>query len=350
MELSEQDKISILYKRHFSQVPDDIQPLKGDGSDRHYYRLFGQPTVIGVAGSNTAENRAFIYFSQHFKEHELPVPVIYCHDLDQGVYLEEDLGDLMLCEVMADPDTGQYVKMQLFQQALQWLPRFQITAGRSVDYSYCYQYDRFARDSMMWDMEYFHSRFLRVFYNDAIDLKALHDDFSFLCEHLLEAESDYFLYRDFQTRNIMVQGGQVRFIDYQSGRRGALQYDVVALLYDANVKMSESVRKSLLSFYLDQLCDLKGFDQVKFLFYFDGFAIIRLMQALGAFGFLSMVKGKKHFLKSIPSALKNLKSIMRRTTILCGLPELHRIFTRLVNDEELKALYDPALPHLRKVI
>jgi aminoglycoside/choline kinase family phosphotransferase len=340
MDSSEQEHLGDLYRRHFSRKPEDIQPLKGDGSDRRYYRLTGNPHVIGVAGSNSAENKAFIYFSERFAEQGLPVPAIYDHDLARGIYLEEDLGDLMLCDVAADPDIPMDRKIRLCQHALYWLPQFQITAGRSLDYSNCYQYDSFARDSMMWDLEYFRTRFLGVFNMNPSDHDAINKDFVRLVDHLLEEENKYFLYRDFQSRNIMVQGDQIRFIDYQSGRRGSLQYDVASLLYDANMRLTESLREPLLYYYMDQVKSLlKGqFDAAIFLKYYHGFALIRLLQALGAFGFLSMVKGKKYFLKSIPAALDNLKIILAKSEILRSTPVLRDVLQGLVDHAELKKL------------
>jgi aminoglycoside/choline kinase family phosphotransferase len=338
MDSSEQEHLGDLYRRHFSSKPEDIQPLKGDGSDRRYYRLTGNPRVIGVAGSNSAENKAFVYFSERFAEQGLPVPAIYNHDLSRGIYLEEDLGDRMLCDEAADPNIPMDRKIRLCQHALYWLPQFQITAGRSLDFSHCYQYNTFARDSMMWDLDYFRVRFLDVFMNPS-DHDEINRDFVRLVDHLLEEENEYFLYRDFQSRNIMVQGDRVRFIDYQSGRRGSLQYDVASLLYDANMPLTESMREALLYYYMEQVNGLlkSHFDAAKFLKYYHGFALIRLLQALGAFGFLSMVKGKKYFLKSIPAALDNLEIILGKSEILRSTPVLRDVLHGLVNDEKLRA-------------
>jgi aminoglycoside/choline kinase family phosphotransferase len=340
--MSEQTELQNLYFVHFGVTPEAIHPLKGDGSERRIYRLIhADQSVIGIAGSNRAENRAFIYFSQQFKKYGLPVPDIYCHNLAKGIYLEEDLGNTTLCDVMANPDSNDHKQpLELYRLALQWLPLFQIVTTTKLDYSYCYQHDQFARDSMMWDLTYFQERFLHEFFKLPIDKKKLFKDFDSLTGHLLEEDNDYFLYRDFQSRNIMVQRDQVRFIDYQSGRRGALQYDVAALLYDANVTLTEEIREELLEHYLKQVTNILvgHYDLQHFKKYYYGFVLIRLMQALGAFGFLSIVKGKKDFMKSIPNALVHIETLLHKNTILNSLPTLRSILGRLVDDAELRAL------------
>ena len=205
-------------------------------------------SVIGVAGDNRAENEAFVYFSKHFHSFGLPVPAIYAEDLDNGVYLEQDLGLFTLFEWMSplkeSEGFGESI-ISMYQKVLSWLPIFQLSAGRSLDYSYCYQHASFGRESMTWDLRYFQHRFLAPFYSSAVDSRALEADFAKLVNHLLEAPSGYFLYRDFQSRNVMILDNEPHFIDYQSGRRGALQYDVASLLFDAKANVPQAVRELL---------------------------------------------------------------------------------------------------------
>ena len=199
------------------------------------------------------ENAAFIEFSQHFRKHGLPVPEIYGEDLDQGAYLEEDLGDTSLFEFLSKDRNGEKIAPQVveaYRKVIATLPRFQIEAGRDLNYKVCYPRGSFDRQSISWDLNYFKYYFLRLA-GIPFSEQALEDDFSRLTKFLLGAPRDYFLYRDFQSRNIMLRGGQPYFLDYQGGRKGALQYDVASLLYDAKADLPPELRQQLLDHYLE---------------------------------------------------------------------------------------------------
>ncbi len=337
----ELDKLENLFFQYYAEKPQSITPLKGDGSERRIYRIKGQNrSIIGVIGDHRAENEAFLRFSRHFREHGLPVPEIYAQDLSLGVYLEEDLGPDTLFEWMMRIREQQGFPreiVEVYRRTLEWLPHFQITAGRSLDYSYCYQHSSFAWDSMRWDLQYFRYRFLEVFYKHELDRDSLQQDMDHLVHHLLEEKADYFLYRDFQSRNVMVQNGRPYFIDYQSGRRGALQYDVASLLYDAKANLPDAVRPELLQHYIDCLAKIQKVDVSRFMHYFYGFVFIRIMQAFGAYGYLAAVKGKRNFLKSVPYAVANIEELLKQDTIINKLPTLRKVFANLVEDESLRA-------------
>jgi aminoglycoside/choline kinase family phosphotransferase len=298
-------------------------------------------SVIGVAGDNRAENEAFIQFSRHFCKCGLPVPQIYMEDLAHGVYLETDLGFETLFEWMSrikkDADAEQKI-LTLYRRVLEWLPKFQIIAGRDLDYSFCYQHDVFGKDSMNWDLQYFKHRFLDAFYAGPLDKSALLHDFQSLVAYLLEEKPVYFMYRDFQSRNVMVLEQQPYFIDYQSGRRGALQYDVASLLYDAKANLPESLRMELLEHYIAVAQQICNFSAQRFKQYFYGFVAIRIMQAFGAYGYLAAVKGKKSFLKSVPFAIQNLEILLHKAEILHELPVLRQVFSTLVEDQSLRQI------------
>lgn len=329
-----------LFRTCYGETPDRINPLKGDGSERRVYRMQNAyRSVVGVAGDNRPENEAFVHFSRHFYTCGLPVPEIYIEDLDNGVYLEQDLGLFTLFEWMAPIRQAEGFSpavLDMYKKVLRWLPQFQITAGRTLDYSYCYQHASFARESMTWDLRYFQHRFLAAFYHQPLDAHDLQKDFEHLVDHLLQVRGDYFLYRDFQSRNIMILDDRPFFIDYQSGRRGALQYDIASLLFDAKASIPQPVREELLEYYMYCLQEVESFDSDKFLHYFYGFVMIRVMQAFGAYGYLAAVKGKKNFLKSVPFALKNLEIIMEKAAFLEELPILQRIFSDLISDPALR--------------
>jgi aminoglycoside/choline kinase family phosphotransferase len=328
-----------LFRHYYNETPDRINPLKGDASDRRIYRMQNaNRSVIGVAGDNRAENEAFVQFSRHFKSFDLPVPDIYTADLDNGIYLEQDLGLFTLYEWMApirDKHGFTAEIIDMYKRALYFLPRLQILAGRSLDYSFCYQHETFARASMTWDLEYFQHRFVANFYKQPLDKDSLKKEFQILVEHLLEESPDFFLYRDCQSRNIMIHDQNPYFIDYQSGRRGALQYDLASLLYDAKADLPEDLRTELIGYYIHACSDLITLEEKRFLHYFYSFVLIRVLQAFGAYGYLAAVKGKKNFLKSVPFALKNASILLQKAHILNRMPELRKILTSLVEDESL---------------
>ncbi len=189
------------------------------------------------------------------------------------------------------------------------LPRFQVEAGRDLNYKVCYPRGSFDRQSIAWDLNYFKYYFLRLA-GIPFNEQALEDDFSRLTKFLLSAPRDYFLYRDFQSRNIMLRDGQPFFLDYQGGRKGALQYDIASLLYDAKADLPPELRQQLLDHYLDKLAGFINLDREAFMQHYYAYVYVRIMQALGAYGFRGFYERKAHFLQSVPYALKNLRWLL----------------------------------------
>ena len=213
-------------------------------------------SAIGILYDVREENVAFLEFSRHFRRHGLPVPEIYAEDLSHGAYLEEDLGDTTLFEFLSRHRAGENIAPQAveaYRKVVAVLPRFQIEAGRDLNYKVCYPRASFDRQSIAWDLNYFKYYFLRLA-GIPFNEQALEDDFSRLTKFLLSADRDYFLYRDFQSRNVMLRDGQPFFLDYQGGRKGALQYDIASLLYDAKADLPPELRQQLLDHYLDSAC------------------------------------------------------------------------------------------------
>lgn len=334
-------QFELLFHKKYGEQIDEIQSLKGDGSDRKIYRLKNhRRSVIGIIGQNYGENAAFLSFSRHFRKFGLPVPEIYIDELANGIYLEEDLGDTTLIDWISliRPQEGFSERIiSMYQKTIAQLPHFQIRAGQSIDFSFCYQHIEFGHESMMWDLHYFKHRFLEVFYKKPIDEKKLERDFQRLIEHLTEEKRFYFLYRDFQSRNVMIRDDTPHFIDYQSGRRGALQYDLACILYDAKANIPQKIREELVEFYLNEVQAIQQVERNRFKSYFYGFVFIRIMQAFGAYGYLSQVKGKKGFLKSVPFAIKNLEVLLQKDTILNEMPTLREIFQNLILDKSLQS-------------
>ncbi|MDZ7291522.1 MAG: phosphotransferase, partial [candidate division KSB1 bacterium] len=313
--------------------------LKGGGSDRKLYRLTNaNRSVIGVTNPDRQENVAFLEFSRHFRRCGLPVPLIYVEDLDQGLYLEEDLGDTTLFQLLTDIRAREGFSsrlIDLYTRVVQILPQFQIVAGRTLDYSLCYPRSSFDRQSMMWDLSYFKYYFLKLA-QIPFNEQALEDDFNRFTEYLLQAERDFFLYRDFQSRNIMIKDGEPYFIDYQGGRKGALQYDIASLLFDAKADIPFEVRDELLNRYLEAAAALTKIDREEFMRYYYGYVYIRIVQALGAYGFRGFYERKRHFLQSVPYAIRNLEVLLRTVELPMELPMLMQVFKRLVTSSILR--------------
>jgi aminoglycoside/choline kinase family phosphotransferase len=337
------DVLKTLFERHFHASPARVQPLQGDlgGSGRKILRLSTEKhRAIGVLYGVREENLAFVEFSKHFRRHALPVPEIYAEDLDHGAYLEEDLGDTTLYEFLTRNRTATTIAPQAieaYRKVVAILPRFQVEAGRDLNYSVCYPNPSFDRQSIAWDLNYFKYYFLRLA-GIPFNERALEDDFSRLTDFLLTAPRDYFLYRDFQSRNILLRNGDPFFVDYQGGRKGALQYDIASLLYDAKADLSPELRQQLLDHYLDTLANFIPLDRPAFLQHFYPYVYIRLMQALGAYGFRGFYERKPHFLQSVPYALKNLRWLLHNVELPIALPTLMGAFQSMLASEKLQAI------------
>jgi aminoglycoside/choline kinase family phosphotransferase len=337
------DVLNKLFEKHFGAAAERIQPLQGElgGSGRKIIRLSGgNQSAIGILYGVREENAAFLAFSRHFRSHGLPVPEIYGEDLDRGAYLEEDLGDTTLFDFLSLNRSGESIAapvVEFYRKVVAELPRFQIEAGRDLDYSACYPRGSFDRQSIDWDLNYFKYYFLRLAaipFNE----QALEDDFDRLTNLLLEAPADYFLYRDFQSRNVMLRGVQPFFVDYQGGRKGALQYDIASLLFDAKADLPTELRQQLLNDYLDALATHIKLDHEAFLRYYYAFVYVRIMQALGAYGFRGFYERKPHFLQSVPYALKNIRWLLHNAKLPIELPTLMSAFQNMLASEKLQRL------------
>ncbi len=307
------ETLRTIYRDFFGREAVSLEPLYSHGSDRDMIRIYssGNSSVIGIYNENTEENNAFVQFSKYFKSQGLNVPEIFFVSDDKKSYLMEDLGDTTLFKkISEDEERFGSRNIELYKKAIENLVKFQTGAGKSVDYSICYQFNEFGRENIIFDLKYFRERFLNYFYKGETDEQSLSRDLDYLTGKLLEEPRSNFLYRDFQSRNIMLYKEDLYFIDYQSGRKGALQYDIASLLYDARADLPQELREELLEYYLIEAKKTAEVDAARFRHYFWYFAMVRILQAMGAYGFLGIAKGKKRFLESIPFALKNINFIL----------------------------------------
>jgi aminoglycoside/choline kinase family phosphotransferase len=341
------DVLKRLFEQHYQVPAEHVKPLQGQlgGSGRAIIRLSGGGrSAIGILYSIREENVAFLEFSRHFRRHGLPVPEIYAQDLSQGAYLEEDLGNTTLFDFLSMNRVGEAISseaIEAYRKVVAALPRFQIEAGRDLNYKVCYPRASFDRQSIAWDLNYFKYYFLRLA-GIPFNEQALEHDFARLTKFLLSASHDYFLYRDFQSRNVMLCDGQPFFLDYQGGRKGALHYDIASLLYDGKADLPPELRQELLDYYLDCLGNFIDIKRDSFMEHYYAYVYVRIMQALGAYGFRGFYERKAHFLQSVPYALKNLRWLAENVKLPIDLPALMEAFQGMSASEKLLGLASSA--------
>ncbi len=339
--LKPEERIGNLFQQHSQSLPDQIIKLPPSGSYRQYYRIIsnGQST-IGAYNEDRAENIAFLSFTKHFYKKGLPVPQPLFEDLDNHVYLIQDLGDTTLLNYIQNMNYPREIHTSVvdtYKQILQQLPRFQVLGNEGLDYSLCHPRHSFDRQSMMWDLNYFKYYFLKlakVPFNE----QELENDFNVFVDFLLTADCNYFLYRDFQSRNVMMLDDEPYFIDYQGGRKGALHYDIASMLFEAKTSLPANVREELLEYYLSSLNSYLPISQEDFMRHYYGYVYIRLMQAMGAYGFRGLYEKKELFLQSIPPALNNLEWLLSHVKLPLQLPELMRVWEYLTESDYIRQL------------
>jgi len=333
------NQIKKLYTDWANEKVLNISPLTASGSSRKYFRIKGnEKSAIGVSSTDKRENLAFLTFTNHFHKKRLNVPKLYAHRLKENIYLLEDLGDTTLYSLIGKEKRNRNYSDSIFnyfKEALIQLIRFQIEGGKGLDYSACYPRSKFDKQSILWDLNYLKCYFLKLA-KIPFDEQKLEDDFNNLTKLLLSVDTNYFMYRDFQSRNILVNNNQLFFIDYQGGRKGALQYDVASLLFQAKLNLSPQVKSELLDFYLDQLSQKSKEKRQTFIKHYYNYVLIRLLQTLGAYGFRGYYENKSHFLLSIPFALNNLLWLIDNNKFPKNLPELHKVLVLILDNDELK--------------
>lgn len=304
--------------------------MKQQGSNRVYTRVQDElgRMVIRVEGTNRDENRAFIYMARHFHALGLPVPEVYQVSEDEMTYTQEDLGDMLLFDAIKHGrETGDFNETErtLLERAIRALAHIQVEGARDFDWSYCFPVPAFDERSIRWDLNYFKYCFLKGTKIEFSEPK-LEDDFDRIVTNLLSSNfspigggqegSPTFLYRDCQSRNIMIKDGKPYFIDFQGGRRGPTQYDVASLLWQAKANIPASLREELIDAYLDELEKVfnasyhQSLNKSAWRAALPHFVLFRTLQVLGAYGYRGYFERKQHFLESIPNALKNLREVL----------------------------------------
>lgn len=321
------------------------EPLAQSGSHRIYYRLYfaDDTTLIGTYNQDVAENRAFFAYTNFFVAHHFPVPQLLSIASDQQHYLQTDLGDFTLYDFLSahrENGTPSADVENAYLQVVRTLPKLQLSGKQGFDFSVAYPRAAFDRQSMQWDLNYFKYYFLKLV-NVPFNEQSLENDYNTLINYLLSADSEYFLYRDFQSRNIMVQQNDIYFIDYQGGRKGALPYDIASLLYDAKADLSQDFRDYLLENYLKELSKYMSIDKSAFIAYLQGFVLIRILQSMGTYGYRGYFERKSHFLQSVPYAVHNMDNLLNTMQLPIQLPALTKVLRRVI-DSDFVHPYQPA--------
>ena len=342
------DLIRNIFNQWHGKKADFIQKLPQTASYREYYRIFyGNKSVIGVFNEDYKENQAFISFTKTFNEMNLNVPNVLHQNLDKSVYLLNDLGDTTLYSLIHSKKHNYAAAPELvvyYKRTLEELLKFQISADKKIDYDFCYPRASFDRQSILWDLNYFKYDFLKLG-RIGFDEQLLENDFQKFASFLSSVNTDYFLYRDFQSRNVMIKEDQTYFIDYQGGRKGALQYDVASLLYDAKAELTNPLREELLNHYVEILESKYNLSKKEFLKSFYAFVLIRILQAMGAYGFRGLFEKKVHLIKSILPARKNLKYLLETGKLEFDIPHLHEVFKEIIVTDEFNIYEDKVLPN-----
>lgn len=326
--------IETLFTNYKGHPADSIEVLPPSGSDRRYFRIYsGNESFIATHNSNVRENSTFFAFSSTFATAGCPVPAILAFSEDQTIYIQSDLGKTSLLNELELHGHNDHT-YNLFQQSLRQLAHLQINGGKNINYDLCLTAKEFGKQAILSDLLYFKYYFLDTL-KTPYDKQALLDDFDALSTYLTHTQHKHFMFRDFQSRNVQVKEGQVFFIDYQGGMKGALQYDVASLLWQAKADLSEGWKNSLLEYYMDCVDDIleQPIDRSVFISQYNGYVLIRLLQVLGAYGFRGLFERKAHFLSSIPLALHNMKWFINNKRVGIILPEFQRMLHILVSDE-----------------
>lgn len=316
------------------KVPERIEKIPQSGGDRMYFRLYHQGgTTIATYSENKKETATFLYFTQHFKKAGLPVPEIYGQNADQTIYFQQDFGPYSLLQMLETEGHTDHI-FQLFQKSLSQLARLQVLGDQGLDYEQCITAKVFGKQAILSDLLYFKYYFLDTL-QVPYDKQALLDDFDALSNYLTHTHYKFFMFRDFQSRNIYVLNDEVNFIDYQGGMKGAPQYDVASLLWQAKAELSDEWKSKLLDYYMDCLEPLldQPIDRQTFVSQYNGYVLIRLLQVLGAYGFRGLFERKAHFLASIPLAMRNLRFFVMNKRVGIVTPEFDRLLQILIAPE-----------------
>ena len=325
--------LNLLFEKVAGVAPESVVKLSGDGSNRAYYRMrAGDVSLIGVVGTCVEENKAFVAVSDQFVACGLNAPRVLAVSDDALCYVQEDLGNMSLFAFMKESrDAGTFSQkdVDVLCRVMSELPDIQYRVAEGFDFSVCYPVAEFERRTIMWDLNYFKYCFLKGV-GVEFDENLLEDEFEKLTQVLLSCGDNVFMYRDFQSRNVMIRDGKPWLIDFQGGRRGPIEYDLASFLWQARARFTPTLRRELISEYLRSAQRYRSFDEEVFYQRLQYFVLFRTLQVLGAYGYRGYFEHKAHFVQSIPMAIENLRSLLAENTFT-DLPYLTAMLQEMID-------------------
>jgi len=313
-----------MFSSLYGAAPSSIEPIKGSGSARQYSRLCSpEVSCIAVKGSDDLENKAFLALDRHFAAAGLPVPAILSVSEDGMRYLQEDLGRTSLYDIISSERKAGGFPVKLLEETIAMLPRIQFEGVRGLNFSVCYPEPSFGARMISFDLNYFKYCFLKPSGTNFNEI-SLQDDFEAFSNELMKYDCDAFMYRDFQSRNVMLKDGKPYFIDFQGGRRGPYCYDLASFVNQSSAAFPDSLKTHLVDLYYRKLQDYLQVSREEFDRSYALFSLFRNLQVLGAYGFRGLVERKEYFLKSIPAALRNLSALLENE-IFAAFPYMRSI-------------------------
>jgi aminoglycoside/choline kinase family phosphotransferase len=325
-------ELKTLFQGYTGKPVTDFVDIPSSGSNRRYFRLKNDKiSLIGVAGTSMEENRAFYEMARHFKKQGINVPNVYMHSASWMYYLQEDLGNTLLFNVI---QKGRLTRAfdndekKILKKTIQMLPLIQFKGAEGLNFNLCFPQPEFNERSILWDLNYFKYCFLK---STGIDFQEnlLEDDFAEMIKALLRDKTNTFMYRDFQSRNVMIKDDEPYFIDFQGGRKGPVYYDVASFLWQAKANFTKELRQQLICDYLESLKNFTCIDEDDFYKQLRHFVLFRTLQVLGAYGFRGYFEKKPHFIQSIPFAIDNLRDLLMQG--YNEYPYLCRVLNQLIN-------------------
>ena len=307
--------LSLLFFEATGKKAGEQTALTASGSNRRYYRIESEDkttSLIGVQGTSRDENHAFLYMAEHFMKKGLNVRKVLAVSDDEMNYVQQDLGNVLLFDYIAEGrKTGVFSapEKEMLRKTMRGLARLQVLAAEQFDFNQCYPQPEFNLRSILWDLNYFKYCFLKgvgIEFNE----NRLEDEFVEMTARLLSDNDNVFLYRDFQSRNVMLKDGEPYFIDFQGGRRGPVYYDIASFVGQARAKYTTEAVDAMVDAYMDALACYRSVDRVHFVKMLQLFRVFRLLQNLGTYGYRGLFERKKAFIESIPAALGQLSKLL----------------------------------------
>ncbi len=308
-----EDRLKKLFQENFFEKAESIRRIKGGVSDRTVYKISSRNYVcIGVHNEKLRENKAFIEFSKSLKKCGIKVPEIYSVSEDGEYYTEEFAGDKSLYDIVKDKKVTKEEKMRLYRKSLSDLAIIQTRGSEAINYRHCYETREFSRRQIYFDFNKFNNYYLRKLTGLKFTDRRIRKIRNEIYRELKKEKRLFFMYRDFQPRNIMLKEGALHYIDYQSGRKGPMQYDAASFLFSGSIELEEDTRDKLLNFYIGEISKQVKISTKRYRASFYYFALIRLLQILGSYGFLYEKKKDRSVFKKMDKARRNIAEIKKK--------------------------------------